>query len=121
MFKLYKEIAGPKRYRHPLHVPMLRRMGRRILVALFGRVNALGVPLAQGCLMPTACAPPEGPQPAFSDEALGRLALRNLVSIADQTPKPNKYLGEIVDDPRHANRSRRGLVGNLAKRVMKRG
>jgi len=59
--------------------------------------------------------------PAFSDEALGRLALRNLVSIADQTPKPNKYLGEIVDDPRHANRSRRGLVGNLAKRVLKRG
>ena len=34
--------------------------------------------------------------PAFSDEYLGRLALRNLVSIADGTPKPNLYLGEEI-------------------------
>ena len=34
--------------------------------------------------------------PAFSDEALGQLALRNLVSVSDQTPKPNTYLGEVL-------------------------
>lgn len=34
--------------------------------------------------------------PAFSDEYLGRLALRNLVSIADGTPRPNRYLGETI-------------------------
>lgn len=33
--------------------------------------------------------------PAFSDEAIGQLALRNLVSVSDQTPKPNTYLGEV--------------------------
>lgn len=37
--------------------------------------------------------------PAFSDEYLGRLALRNLVSIADGTPKPNLYLGEEILPP----------------------
>ncbi|ARU17510.1 phytanoyl-CoA dioxygenase [Croceicoccus marinus] len=59
--------------------------------------------------------------PAFSDEALGRLALRNLVSIADQTPKPNTYLGEVVDGPDHRNRprSRLGAVGSLANRVFR--
>jgi hypothetical protein len=34
--------------------------------------------------------------PAFSDEAIGQLALRNLVSVSDQTPKPNTYLGEVL-------------------------
>lgn len=34
--------------------------------------------------------------PAFSDEYLGRLALRNLVSAADGSPKPNLYLGEEI-------------------------
>lgn len=34
--------------------------------------------------------------PAFSDEYLGRLALRNLVSVADGSPKPNLYLGEEI-------------------------
>lgn len=39
--------------------------------------------------------------PALSDEYLGRLALRNLVSIADGSPKPNMYLGEqILSAPR---------------------
>jgi hypothetical protein len=37
--------------------------------------------------------------PAFSDEALGRLALRNLASIADGQPRPNTYLGEKVERP----------------------
>lgn len=34
--------------------------------------------------------------PAFSDEALGRLALRNLVSIGDGKARPNIYLDEAV-------------------------
>ncbi|MEO6216851.1 MAG: phytanoyl-CoA dioxygenase family protein [Sphingomonas sp.] len=42
--------------------------------------------------------------PAFSDEAVGRLALRNLVAISDNLPRPNTYLGEIIEP----QRSRRG-------------
>jgi hypothetical protein len=34
--------------------------------------------------------------PAYSDEPLGRLALRNIVDIADGQPKPNLYLGQPV-------------------------
>jgi hypothetical protein len=34
--------------------------------------------------------------PAFSDEALGRLDLRNLTAISDGLPRPNTYLGEPV-------------------------
>jgi hypothetical protein len=34
--------------------------------------------------------------PAFSDEALGRLDLRNLVAISDGLARPNSYLGEVV-------------------------
>jgi hypothetical protein len=37
--------------------------------------------------------------PAFSDEFLGRLLLRNIVSIADGTKKPNLYLGEEILPP----------------------
>ena len=37
--------------------------------------------------------------PALSDEYLGRLALRRLVSIADGSPKPNLYLGEEILPP----------------------
>ena len=37
--------------------------------------------------------------PAYSDEALGRLALRNLTSIADGQARPNTYLGERVEEP----------------------
>lgn len=37
--------------------------------------------------------------PAHSDEYLGRLALRKLVSIADGTAKPNLYLGEEILAP----------------------
>tara|TARA_A100001391_G_scaffold46046_2_gene27155 strand:+ start:33435 stop:34346 length:912 start_codon:yes stop_codon:yes gene_type:complete len=42
--------------------------------------------------------------PAFSDETLGRLALRELVSIADQSPKPNTYLGETVRAPKRPSK-----------------
>lgn len=34
--------------------------------------------------------------PAFSDEPLGKLALRQIVSAADGTAKPNLYLGEEI-------------------------
>ncbi|WCM25710.1 phytanoyl-CoA dioxygenase family protein [Sphingomonas sp. QA11] len=34
--------------------------------------------------------------PAFSDEAVGRLHLRDLISISDGQPRPNAYLGEAV-------------------------
>lgn len=37
--------------------------------------------------------------PAFSDEHLGRLALRQIVSAADGSPKTNLYLGEEVCGP----------------------
>ncbi|RJG57729.1 phytanoyl-CoA dioxygenase [Sphingobium terrigena] len=34
--------------------------------------------------------------PAFSDEAIGKLAMRNLVAISDGEPRPNQYLGQVV-------------------------
>lgn len=34
--------------------------------------------------------------PAFSDEALGQLALRELIAVSDGKPRPNAYLGEVV-------------------------
>jgi hypothetical protein len=37
--------------------------------------------------------------PAFSDEPLGRLALRQIVNAADGAPKPNTYLGEEITPP----------------------
>jgi ectoine hydroxylase-related dioxygenase (phytanoyl-CoA dioxygenase family) len=37
--------------------------------------------------------------PAFSDEALGRLQLRDLVSVGDGEPRANTYLGEPVIPP----------------------
>lgn len=37
--------------------------------------------------------------PAFSDEATGQLALREIISVSDGQPRPNKYLGEIVLAP----------------------
>ena len=42
--------------------------------------------------------------PAFSDEALGRLQLRDLVGISDGQPRPSAYLGEILKNssPSHA-------------------
>ncbi|WP_321884433.1 phytanoyl-CoA dioxygenase family protein [Paraburkholderia bannensis] len=37
--------------------------------------------------------------PAFSDEYLGRLQLRDLVSVVDGARKPNSYLGEEIKPP----------------------
>jgi hypothetical protein len=44
--------------------------------------------------------------PAFSDEALGQLRLRNLRSISDGKLRPNTYLGEAVVDPAEHQRSK---------------
>jgi hypothetical protein len=46
--------------------------------------------------------------PAFSDEALGRLQLRDLVSVGDGEPRPNTYLGEPIILP-HSERPRAPL------------
>lgn len=40
--------------------------------------------------------------PAFSDEYLGQLALRSIVSAADGTSKPNRYLGQKIAAPEPA-------------------
>lgn len=37
--------------------------------------------------------------PALSDEIVGRLHRRDLVSISDGLPRPNSYLGEPVITP----------------------
>lgn len=44
--------------------------------------------------------------PAFSDEVLGQLALRNLVSISDGNPRPNLYQGELVEPMPSAEKAR---------------
>lgn len=53
--------------------------------------------------------------PAFSDEALGRLDLRDLESISDGQPRPNLYLGEAVE--KLANPSDRR--GSFPRRIIK--
>jgi Phytanoyl-CoA dioxygenase (PhyH) len=45
--------------------------------------------------------------PAFSDESLGRLQLRELVAISDGLPRPNTWLGEEVRPPAPAQGHRR--------------
>ncbi len=55
--------------------------------------------------------------PAFSDEALGRLDLRNLRSIADGQPRPNTYLGERVEP---AGASKPGLGRKVLKSLRRR-
>jgi len=47
--------------------------------------------------------------PAFSDEALGRLDLRNLVSIEDGKLRPNTWLGEPIAQPAPPSFPRRVL------------
>jgi hypothetical protein len=37
--------------------------------------------------------------PAYSDEAVGRLDLRDIVSISDASHKPNRYQGETIQRP----------------------
>ncbi|MEN7538290.1 phytanoyl-CoA dioxygenase family protein [Aurantiacibacter flavus] len=55
--------------------------------------------------------------PAFSDESLGRLALRDLVSVEDRQPKPNTYLGETIGNaPTAKTNMVSRLLGNRSKK-----
>ncbi len=53
--------------------------------------------------------------PAFSDEAIGRLQLRDLVAISDGKPRPNIYLGEVIPISQHS--APRTLLSRLMKRL----
>lgn len=53
--------------------------------------------------------------PAFSDEALGRLATRNLIAVNDRAPRPNLYLREALQDP-----AGRPSKGDLVRRWLRR-
>ncbi|WP_205710473.1 MULTISPECIES: phytanoyl-CoA dioxygenase family protein [Burkholderia] len=55
--------------------------------------------------------------PAFSDEYLGRLQLRDLVSIVDGTRKRNSYLGDEVVAQASGTRDSQTLTGRLRKWV----
>jgi len=52
--------------------------------------------------------------PAFSDEALGQLQMRQLVSISDGMPRPNRYMGEEVK-----GQERRGSIARRLLRHMR--
>ena len=47
--------------------------------------------------------------PAFSDEPLGRLALRHILDVSDGAPRANMYLGEEIRAPEPDERPRSGL------------
>lgn len=55
--------------------------------------------------------------PAFSDETLGRLQMRELVSIADGKAQPNAYLGEPVEPPRSGGSSHPTLYGRIKRAI----
>lgn len=54
--------------------------------------------------------------PAFSDEPLGRLALRDIVSVTDGSPKPNLYLGERIDPAPKPRKTPLHRLARAAKR-----
>jgi hypothetical protein len=54
--------------------------------------------------------------PAFSDEPLGKIALRNVVSATDGSAKPNLYLGEQVVPVAKSRRTRLQRFVRAAKR-----
>ena len=56
--------------------------------------------------------------PAFSDEALGKLHLRQLVSVEDGKLRPNTYLGEPICTSQTNNRK---FCVSLLRRLFKRG
>lgn len=55
--------------------------------------------------------------PAFSDEAIGKLALRDITAVHDRKPRPNKYLGEPVHAKTAASN---GGVGKVRPRFFRR-
>lgn len=57
--------------------------------------------------------------PAFSDEALGRLDLRHLKSIADGQPRPNIYLGERLEEPKRNPPTTRRFMRRIKDKISK--
>jgi hypothetical protein len=51
--------------------------------------------------------------PAFSDEAVGQIDLRNVSSIIDGLPRKNSYLGDVVQPPKRT----RPFIKRLRKRM----
>lgn len=56
--------------------------------------------------------------PAFSDEAVGKLALRDILAISDGARRPNMYLGEVVKD-RTASELERTRHVSLTRKIIK--
>ncbi|MBS0481859.1 MAG: phytanoyl-CoA dioxygenase family protein [Proteobacteria bacterium] len=56
--------------------------------------------------------------PAFSDETLGQLHLRNLVSISDGRPKPNRYMGKSVDSSMTPGVQLKTWVRSVGKKLL---
>lgn len=54
--------------------------------------------------------------PAFSDEPLGRLALRDVIDIVDSSKRPSLYLGEEVKPP-SSERPPPGIWSRLKRRI----
>lgn len=57
--------------------------------------------------------------PAFSDEPLGRLDLRDIVSVVDGASKPNVYLGERVEKTHQTRRTRMRRWADRGKRLLR--
>ncbi len=57
--------------------------------------------------------------PAYSDEPLGRLALRDIINVADGRPKPNSYLGEAVKSTGPASKHKKNALKRLFGRINK--
>ncbi|WP_031343005.1 phytanoyl-CoA dioxygenase family protein [Novosphingobium lindaniclasticum] len=55
--------------------------------------------------------------PAFSDESIGRLQLRNLVSVEDGVLRANSYLGEPVQDPKSKLQFPSSLLRRLVRHL----
>lgn len=62
--------------------------------------------------------------PAFSDEAIGRLQLREIKSISDGRPRPNLYLGQTLESERQlasVNANSRKSIWRSTKRSLRLG
>jgi hypothetical protein len=58
--------------------------------------------------------------PAFSDETVGKLQLRDLSSIQDGQPRPNSFLGERFDPPAISPAPKRKTLKHVWKRFINR-
>jgi len=57
--------------------------------------------------------------PAFSDEAIGQLDLRNLLSISNGERQPNKYLGEDVHPSKIVKSERKSTFRKIKRKLIK--